>query len=245
MASWVTHLMIADAVLERFPGLDRRGFCVGNIAPDCNVENENWTAFTPSREKTHWMAGERKALSDAERFYTEWVEKRRENISGDEEIAFLLGYYVHLLTDAAFGAMTRQPDRVHAAWERLRQNPELAAAARGMEETWDNIKLLIPGKEMKRCFHALEGAYLRDNPSSGYLTEILPLRIFPDYLEYMPKGCYARKIRVMGYRPRPVVREPDWIAVSRAEYEAYVQSTVELVSQRLAQKGFGSVGGWQ
>lgn len=45
MVSWVTHLMIADKVLERFSGLDRRGFCVGNIAPDCNVENEDWTEF--------------------------------------------------------------------------------------------------------------------------------------------------------------------------------------------------------
>lgn len=40
--------------------MDRRGFCVGNIAPDCNVENEDWTEFTPSREVTHWMSAERK-----------------------------------------------------------------------------------------------------------------------------------------------------------------------------------------
>ena len=53
MATWVTHLMIADGVLQHFPSLDRHGFCVGNIAPDCNVENEDWTAFTPSREVTH------------------------------------------------------------------------------------------------------------------------------------------------------------------------------------------------
>ena len=59
MATWVTHLMIADSVLQHIPSLDRRGFCVGNIAPDCNVENEDWTAFTPSREVTHWMQGER------------------------------------------------------------------------------------------------------------------------------------------------------------------------------------------
>ena len=59
MATLVTHLMIADGVLERLPSLDRHGFCVGNLAPDCNVENEDWTAFTPPREVTHWMQGER------------------------------------------------------------------------------------------------------------------------------------------------------------------------------------------
>ena len=38
MATWVTHLMIADYVLERVPDLCRHEFCVGNIAPDCNIE---------------------------------------------------------------------------------------------------------------------------------------------------------------------------------------------------------------
>ena len=45
MATWITHLMIADGVLERIPNLDRHGFCVGNIAPDCNVENEDLDSF--------------------------------------------------------------------------------------------------------------------------------------------------------------------------------------------------------
>lgn len=57
MATWVTHLLIADNVLQEFTEIDRRGFCVGNIAPDCNIENADWTAFTPSREVTHWMRG--------------------------------------------------------------------------------------------------------------------------------------------------------------------------------------------
>ena len=49
MATWVTHLIVADKILEGFPWLDKRGFCVGNIAPDCNVENSDWTSFTPPR----------------------------------------------------------------------------------------------------------------------------------------------------------------------------------------------------
>jgi hypothetical protein len=73
MASWVTHLMIADRVMEQCPELDRRGFCVGNIAPDCNVENEDWTSFTPSREDTHWMSRERKVASDGDSFCNEYI----------------------------------------------------------------------------------------------------------------------------------------------------------------------------
>lgn len=57
MAGWITHMRIADEVMKRLPGLDRLCFCMGSIAPDCNVENEDWTAFTPPREVTHWMSG--------------------------------------------------------------------------------------------------------------------------------------------------------------------------------------------
>ena len=30
----------------------------GTTPRRCNVENEDWSAFTPSREVTHWMQGE-------------------------------------------------------------------------------------------------------------------------------------------------------------------------------------------
>lgn len=41
MAEWVSHLIVADKVLEKFPQLSRHEFCVGNIAPDCNIPNED------------------------------------------------------------------------------------------------------------------------------------------------------------------------------------------------------------
>ena len=90
MATWITHLMIADRVLERVPQLDKKGFCVGNIAPDCNVENEDWTQFVPSREVTHWMSADRKIATDCERFYQEYIENRKHEIGSEQELAFLL-----------------------------------------------------------------------------------------------------------------------------------------------------------
>ena len=60
MAQWISHLIVADQVLESLPMLCRHEFCVGNIAPDCNLVNDDWTVFTPSREITHWMNGNRK-----------------------------------------------------------------------------------------------------------------------------------------------------------------------------------------
>ena len=235
MATWVTHLMIADSILQHFPNLDRRGFCVGNIAPDCNVENEDWTAFTPSREVTHWMQGERKKASDCDAFYEEYIAKRRSGIQSAEEYAFLMGYYAHLLTDASFQKMIRDEDRVKAAWKRIKENDDLREQSAGMEETWDNAKKLIPKRVWIGHIYSLEAEYLNAHPDSGYLTEILPLKDFPDYIDYLPEGAIVRKIGVMGYLPRINEELGEWIAISREEYEAYIQETVQTILDRFSE----------
>ena len=237
MATWVTHLMIADGVLKHFPSLDRHGFCVGNIAPDCNVENEDWTVFTPSREVTHWMQEERKKASDCDAFCEKYITSRRDEIKSAEEYAFLLGYYAHLITDAAFQAMIRNEDRVKAAWSRIKADEDYAAASEGMEETWDTIKKLVPKRERMRRIYVIEGEYLRDHQDSGYLTEILSLKEFPDYIDYLPSGAIVRKIGVMGYMPEPDDSVTKFITMSREEYAAFVNDTMSLVVKQFTEKG--------
>jgi len=232
MASWVSHLIVSDAVLKQTPDLVRHEFCVGCIAPDCNVENADWTAFTPSREVTHWMRGERKVASDCDSFCEEYILGRRSEIKTAEEYAFLLGYYAHLITDAAFQAMIRDGDRVKAVWNRIKANDDLLQRSMGMEETWDSVKKLIPNRNRMREIYAMEAAYLRDHPDSGYLTEILPLKDFPDYIDYLPHGCIVRKIGVMGYLPEPD-DTLEYITMSRAEYASFVEHTIKLVADKL------------
>ena len=232
MATWVTHLMIADGVLEQLPGLDRRGFCVGNIAPDCNVENEDWTAFTPSREVTHWMQGERKKASDCDAFYEEYIVKRGAKIVDEEQYSFLLGYYAHLITDAAFQAMIRDENRVKSVWKRIKADADLCNAAAGMDETWDFVKKLISKRDRMREIYAMEAEYLRDHPDSGYLTVILPLKEFPDYLDYLPQGSIVRKIGVMAYLPELDPSFAKFITISRREYAEFVESTIQQILKR-------------
>lgn len=229
MATWVTHLMIADRIMKQIPELDRRGFCVGNIAPDCNVENEDWTAFTPPREVTHWMSGKRKAVSDCDIFYEEYIVKRREEIKSEEQYSFLLGYYVHLIADAAFQVFIRDEERVKAAWDRIKADEHLNKLAVGYKENWDSLKRIIPKDERMNEIYTMEAEYLRDNPDSGYLTEIIPLKEFPDYIDYLPSGCIVRKIGVMGYIPKADKNIITPISMSREEYISFVADTAVLV----------------
>ena len=234
MATWVTHLMIADAVLEALPQLHRRGFCVGNIAPDCNVENADWTAFTPPREITHWMRGERKQISDCHAFFEAYILPCQAS-RDSEEYAFLLGYYAHLLTDAAFQAMIRNEARVRAVWDRIQADPLLRGKAAGLPETWDTVKRLIPKNARMQEIDTLEAEYLAAHPGSGYLTEILPLTDFPDYIDYLPTGAIVRKIGVMGAMPQ--THDTAFITLSREEYRAFVEGTVALVLHTFAGDG--------
>lgn len=228
MATWITHLMIVDALLAKFPQLHRRGFCVGSIAPDCNVENADWTAFIPPREVTHWMRGERKQLHDCRAFYTERILPCPA-APASEEYAFLLGYYAHLLTDAAYQAFIRDAQRVRDLWQRIKADPILAAASAGCPETWDTVKRLIPKAVRAQEIAHIEAAYLQDHPDSTYLTEILPLQAFPDYLDMLPPGAIVRKIRVMGVIP-PSTPDLHPIAVTAEELTGFVTATTALIT---------------
>ncbi len=230
MATWVTHLMIADIVLDTCQSLDRRGFCVGSIAPDCNVENEDWTAFTPPREATHWMNSQRKIAADCDRFLNEYLFPRMQQKElSHEEYTFLLGYWAHLVEDAEFQRYIRDEERVRASWDRILADPVLGPQAEAMPATFDSVKLLIPKAERMRDISAIESKYLSDHPSSGFLTEILPLTEFPDYIDYLPTGSIVRKIGVMGRLPVTDDRPLRFLAISREEYAFYVQNTSQLV----------------
>lgn len=224
MASWVTHLMLADRVLKAIPELDRHSFCVGNIAPDCNVENEDWTEFTPSREVTHWMSAEKKTAADCERFYDTYVTDRGNEIKDNRELSFLLGYYAHLIADAQFQRFVRDEKRISAAWARLEAHPLLSTRSTGMSESWDSIKLLIGKRDWMKDIRTIEAEYLETHPDSGYLTEILELKTFPDYIDYLPKGAIVRKIGIMGYLPAKMPGAYPFIAISREEYSDYLNT---------------------
>lgn len=236
MATWTTHLMIADKVLEVLPELDRHGFCVGNIAPDCNVENEDWTQFTPSREITHWMSADRKVAADCERFYDKYISSRMQELDSSQEMSFLLGYYAHLIADAEFQRYIRDSVRVASSWVRIKEHPVLSCKARDMPENWDSVKKLINKNERMKDIYTIEAEYLDEHPNSGYLTEILGLKTFPDYIDYLPKGAIVRKIGVMGYLPKKESGEFLFVAMSREEYAAFINEATEQIIRGITSK---------
>ena len=143
MPNWVTHLMIADRILGQIPGLDRRGFCVGSIGPDCNIENEDWSEFMPPREVTHWMRDGKKTLDGAGQFFDTYAVPCIQKGSDKEKQAFMFGYYAHLVTDALFPLFLRDADRVQKMWKRILADKTLYSSAKKLTPSWENARTLV------------------------------------------------------------------------------------------------------
>jgi len=231
MPTWITHFMVSDAIMQRYPKLKHHEFSVGSIAPDCNLENEDWSAFIPPRKVTHFMQSKKKTLADADRFYETYATKRFG--FSPEFDSFLLGYYCHLVVDATFQIWMRDPARVREIWLRFR--------ARGFDpkdygvfrEDFDSLKMIVKKNDRLSDIHWIESEYLEKNPNSRYFTEIYPLVDFPDYLDFLPKGAIPRKVRVMRYLPKKCETKWSWISLTREEYNSFLSECIKIVTDKI------------
>ena len=93
MATWITHLRLAENLLTMIGGLDAHQFAIGNIAPDSGIPDEKWEKFDPPSQVTHFRISDHAHWPSADlEFY------RRYLISLDQaedkaRFSFLLGYF--------------------------------------------------------------------------------------------------------------------------------------------------------
>ena len=138
-----------------------------------------------------------------------------------------------MIADAEFQRYIREPKRVAAAWERMKKNPVLLEQSKEMPENWDSVKKLINKKERMKDIYTIEAEYLENNANSGYLTEILELKAFPDYIDYLPEGAIVRKIDVMGYLPKKEEGTFPFVAMTREEYSTFLDAATEQIVDKL------------
>ncbi len=233
MPTWPTHLALADRLFKTGMTLDPRGFAVGSVGPDCNVENEGWTEFTPSRESTHCTRGRRKAISDAEEFYRERVEGKR--FSSGEERSFFFGYYAHILVDALYQDFTHRPEEVEESFGRLDRDPAFRERRGSRPKDFDTLKELFGPRFTYREIEHLEGLYLREHPDSLFLTVLRHVHSFPDYMPEFPSGAFSRKIALMAYLPDPGAGEE--IFWTGEKYSRFLEEAFLLLYRNLREKG--------
>lgn len=235
MASWITHTMIADLLFERYSDLDERGFCVGNIAPDCNMPNSDWSAFIPSREITHFMDGEDKLSARYDVFFDTYIKDRA--FINHEEYSFLLGYYAHLITDVEYLRFCRDSEQLHRMFERIRKHPSMAEKIKGKDENFTSLKDAFGKNGVFSDIFAMENAYLQKYPNCSYNRILRNVRDFPNYLDFFPQNYYGEKITTMlaSYDKRRFTKGSRGYFFQKSEYENYLIHTTEIIFEKLEQ----------
>ena len=104
MATWITHLRIAEAVMLCFPGLPEAEFAIGNIAPDSGEAQADGLSYMPPKSVSHFLNGGR---ADFRLFLQKYGD--RLSCCGESERSFYLGYISHLISDAIWSEQVYAP----------------------------------------------------------------------------------------------------------------------------------------
>ena len=138
MATWITHMRIAEHFMDIDERLNCVDFLIGNIAPDCGVRKEDGNGFIPDKSITHWKLDG--IDNDTEDFRIKYVQRENEHFN------FYLGYYFHLLTDNAWKYFPLKGIKI--VNRRMKVDEDLS---------WDIIK---------KDWNGQDRLYLQNNPNS-------------------------------------------------------------------------------
>jgi len=231
MANWITHTLVADEILRQMPQLDRTGFVGGSLAPDCNVENADWTAFTPPREVTHFMAGDKKTSADLDGFRARYISGRM--FASEEERSFFLGYWAHLALDVMHMRFIRDEQRVAASFGRIKAVPEMHKAIAGQPETLDTLKTVFGKDNVFADIVRIERRLLSQKNDSSYRSILPSVSSFPEYFDLLPKGAIVRKIPILMQRQDALPDAGDSVFFTAEEYDAYFRAAIQFVLNQI------------
>ncbi len=227
MASWMVHLRVSDALLERYPRLCATEFTVGNIAPDSGVPNADWSTFTPDTKTSHFKVPDQtgKLAVAPDLFASKYFTDQQIKGYTENQLSFYLGYYVHLLTDVQW-----VNEIVAESIERDRE----AYLADPSSAVW----------KWKRDWYDLDYLYLRDHPGFSAFEIYASAEGFRnDYMDEFSLDAFDNRRAYITdfYRKVQGNLDREYPFLSRERMDIFVASTAKLIEKtlfsRLSEKG--------
>jgi hypothetical protein len=217
MATWITHLRLAEALLNLGLSVDVDPFLVGNIAPDSGTPKLDRSGYDPPKRITHWHNA--KSDVDPEAYFRRYLAVA--GLTADAR-AFHIGYYLHLLADYEW-------DRT--VWRPKKQTPLYIKALADMDG-------LV--HEIKRDWYGLDFLYLQAHPESMFYKRFRYLESVPDYLDYLAAGVLTESVRKIQayYRVPTFELQRPYSYLSQAEIDAFVEMMIEHSAQACRTKGW-------
>lgn len=217
MATWIVHLRIAEQLLSRIIGMDEAYFSMGNIAPDSGIPDEKWEKFDPPPKILHFMQEDPAAPRCADLdFYRRYLEPPDQWKISDQNFAFRLGYFFHLITDNL--------------WDRKIGIP-----------TQNRFKLEFDADpkfiwEVKRDWYGLDFEYVRKEPGSLFWRVFLNCRYNDDFLDFLPKAAIAERLAyIKQFYQRTDERIENWyirrpdIYLKESDMDLFLSEAVEFL----------------
>ncbi len=182
MATWLTHLRIAEKIKEKIVDITMSYLMLGSIAPDSGVPDETYRNYNPSKETTHFETIKNqikgKSKINLEVFYEKHIAPSKILTRSDNTRSFLWGYYFHLITDGQWIEFVASYKQIYE------------------EENHENKDFI---SIMKEEMYALDFLYLDQN---GYdiLEKFKEINVNVNFFnEFEPSYIYECQKRIIDY----------------------------------------------
>lgn len=211
MGTWISHLRIAENLLQIIPNLDETSFTFGSLAPDSGIPNADWSSFDPPKSVSHFMpvGGTEKEIRDLE-FYRGHL-LHCDKSANPAQYSFLLGYFFHLVSDKLW--TVRVDEAFHAC------HPDLFAA-HSLVEAIDIIKVDMYG---------LDQRYVRDHKDGLFWRIFLNSPIPTADLDFVRQEAFEHQVNyIRDFYSHP---SADWVLdrpfpyINEAAMARYVDET--------------------
>ncbi len=219
MATWITHLRVADALLDRL-SVHSENFVAGSVAPDCGLPDGNgFYSYSPPKTVTHFSDRFDSPIQ-CERFWEEYGAGETD----PARVSFYLGYYAHLVTDSHW------LDTVYAGEkERFSElyNRDVIAFRNAVRADW----------------YALDLLFVADNPEFRAWRIFRELNSFENtFLPYFrPDSIAVRTAEMTEHYSRPADRDYPFVYLTQPELESFVNSAARLVLTKIGALGTAGV----
>jgi len=206
MATWITHMRIAEHFMNTYASLNNDEFLVGNIAPDSGVPNEDWSVFTPDGNVSHWRG---ESGIDAQGFKNKYL------LSPNEKWPFYLGYCFHLFTDIEWSTLFAEKEKEPVYAQGLKADPKFI---------WT----------IKKDWYGQDRVYLQKHRDSVFFNRFANIKEFPNtYLDYFPDEAFMHRIDYITkyYLENYESENPDrdFPFLSKEEMDCFVSDTIPIL----------------